>query len=333
MTALSIAHTGLDHRSARHASVNVMRIAHLSDPHLLDLTGVSGSRLLLNKRLTGMVNIKLHRGVAHRLEIVEAMMDDIRTQRIDHVVITGDITNLALETEFDLALSVFKRMGLRPDQVSVVPGNHDLYTHGSQRSQRFARFFASNIGSDLPAADAGDHPSGPFPFVRFRGDAAIVGLSTAVARAPLFASGRVGHKQLDALARIMEHPDVARRTLVLLTHHPLINPPGLVGTYTHGLAEASQVRRILARRPSVVVLHGHLHDRAYRLFEHGGSTLHHLGATSASLMHRSLDRVAGYNVYDIGPDGLETVHARIYDAASHVFIDRDVRRRNADYAM
>ncbi|MEI8257334.1 MAG: metallophosphoesterase, partial [Deltaproteobacteria bacterium] len=252
-----------------------MRIAHVSDPHLLDLTGVRRSRLLLNKRLTGMVNIKLHRGGVHKREVVEAMMDDIRALRVDHVVITGDITNLALEPEFELAVAVFLRMGLHADQVSVVPGNHDVYTQGAQRSQRFAGFFAANITSDLTPADRGDHPSGPFPFVRLRGEVAIIGLSTAVARLPLFASGHAGDKQLESLARMLEHPEVARRTPVILTHHPLVNPQGFVGTFTHGLAEAARIRKILQPLRHSIVLHGHLHDRGHRVLESGGSTLHH----------------------------------------------------------
>jgi 3',5'-cyclic AMP phosphodiesterase CpdA len=308
-----------------------MRIAHLSDPHILDLTGVDRSRLLLNKRFTGWVNIKLHRGSVHKRQVVEAMMDDIRAQNVDHVVITGDITNLALEPEFERAKSVFDRIGFHPDQVSVIPGNHDVYTRGSERSRRFAQFFSKNISSDLPVSDD-DHPSGPFPFVRLRGDVAIIGLSTAVARLPLLASGQAGKKQLEALVAILEHPEVAKRTPVLLMHHPLVNPPGYVATWTHGLVEATRIRKILHKHHHTVVLHGHLHDRAHRVLSQGGSTLHHLGATSASLLHRSPDRVAGYNVYEIGGGGLESVHARIYDASNRSFVERNVPRKHAAFA-
>ncbi len=308
-----------------------MRIAHLSDPHILDLTGIDNARLLLNKRFTGWVNIKLHRGSVHKRQVVESMMDDIRAQKIDHVVITGDITNLALEPEFELAREVFARLGLAPEHVSIIPGNHDVYTRGSERSRRFAQYFGANISSDLPVSDSA-HPSGPFPFVRLRGDAAIIGLSTAVARLPLFASGRAGKQQLDALTAILQHPEVVKRTPVLLMHHPLVNPPGYVATWTHGLTEASAIRTIMHRNRNAIVLHGHLHDRAYRVLSRDGSTLHHFGATSASLLHRSPDRVAGYNVYDVSANGLETVHARIYDAQNRSFVERQIPRKHAAFA-
>ena len=310
-----------------------MRIAHLSDPHILSFAGVENARLLLNKRATGWVNIKLHRGSVHRRQIVEAMMDDIRNGHIDHVVITGDITNLSLEPEFELALQVIARLGFSPDQVSVIPGNHDVYTRGSERDQRFSQYFAKHITSDLAVNDAGNHRSGPFPFVRLRGDAAIIGMSSAVARMPLMASGHAGEKQITALQEALEHPEVRKRTPVVLIHHPLINPRSYVARVTHGLEEAPRIRAILDRRRESLVLHGHLHERAMRVVKtSGGGKTHHMGATSASLVHRSHDRMSSYNVYEIGPDGLESVTARVWDDATKVFVDGTVRERDASIA-
>ena len=54
-----------------------MRIVHLSDPHLLDLDGVSPWRFA-NKRLTGWVNLRLKRGHAHRPRLVDAIIDDVK---------------------------------------------------------------------------------------------------------------------------------------------------------------------------------------------------------------------------------------------------------------
>ena len=68
------------------------------------------------------------------------------------MVITGDVSNLALEKEFDLVRTFLADdLGLPAERVSLVPGNHDTYTGGSHRSQRFARAFAPHLRSDLPA--------------------------------------------------------------------------------------------------------------------------------------------------------------------------------------
>ena len=87
-----------------------MRVVHLSDPHLLDLHGVRWTTLLKDKRVTGLVNLVAKRRRAHRASIARDLARS--AGRIaDHAVITGDLTNLALEPEIDKAAAraVFER--------------------------------------------------------------------------------------------------------------------------------------------------------------------------------------------------------------------------------
>ena len=76
-----------------------MRIAHFSDLHVLSLAGVGWHRFL-GKRFTGWANLKLKRSHAHRSSYVRSVAAEIRRVKVDHVVITGDLTNLSLEPEF-----------------------------------------------------------------------------------------------------------------------------------------------------------------------------------------------------------------------------------------
>ncbi len=305
--------------------MSTIRIAHLSDPHILDLTGVRTSQLVLNKRITGWANLKLKRGSHHKPWVVEAMMDDLAARRVDHVVVTGDLTNLALEPEFERARAVLERMGYGPDEVSVVPGNHDLYTHGALRAQRFAKCFARYITSDLDVGGA-RHPSGPFPFVRLRGPAAIIGLSTAVPRPPIVASGWAGPSQLEALARLLEHPEVRARTPVILTHHPITNPRSALASALRGWPEADALRRVLGAVRESLALHGHLHHRVHEVIEaEGGGRIHRLGATSASLLHQHPDAMSGYNVYELSSgEGLSRASARVWSPSTRGFEDAEV---------
>jgi len=165
-----------------------MRIAHFSDLHLLSLIGVGPLRFL-GKRLSGYANLRLKRSHVHRSEYVRAIAKEIKSRGIDHVVVTGDLTNLALEPEFELAREVLRDdLGLDASRVSVVPGNHDLYTGGSQRELRFSEYCADYIASDLPLL-AVSVPAGRFPFVKLRGPVAVIGLSSAVTRPPFVAAG------------------------------------------------------------------------------------------------------------------------------------------------
>jgi 3',5'-cyclic AMP phosphodiesterase CpdA len=284
-----------------------MRIAHLSDLHLLSLEGAVPFRLL-NKRITGYLNLRFRRHAVHKPHPVRAAAAEIRRLDIDHVVITGDVSNLALEEEFALVRRFLDQdLGLPPERVSIVPGNHDAYTRGSHRSERFAAFFAPYLRSDIDL-------EARFPFVHLRGPAAIVGLSTAWPRPPLVASGHLGAEQLRALERILAHPEVQRRTLVLLQHHPWHNPSSWAKSLLEGLADAAAEARLLRGLRRGLLLHGHLHRRVHQRLTTDRGHIDAVGATSASLLHESDERMAGFNIYEIDDDG------GIQGIASHRFV-------------
>jgi 3',5'-cyclic AMP phosphodiesterase CpdA len=272
-----------------------MRIAHLSDLHILDLAGVSPTRFF-NKRLTGYANLRLRRGHHHRAAYVEALCQAIRGLSVDHVVITGDLTNLALESEFRAVRALLdQQLGLSPDQVSIIPGNHDVYTQGAARAQRFESFFAPNVTSDLKLGS-----SAAFPFVRLRGELAILGLSSAVVRPPFMAAGLVPKSQRDAITRALERPEIQKRARIFLLHHPLHPPPKKLKAWRDGLHEAQALIDVLGEG---IVLHGHLHRRIARNHAAPQGSLRSFGATSASLDHEDADRMAGVNLYDFNAAG------------------------------
>jgi len=296
-----------------------MRIAHFSDLHLLSLEGVGPFRFF-NKRATGYANLRLKRGSIHRSEYVRVIAREITRQRADHVVISGDLTNLALEPEFELARRVIEEdLGLGPKDVSIVPGNHDLYTRGAEASQRFASYFAAYLVSDLPDL-AVDMRVGRFPVVKLRGPAAIIGMSSAVPRLPFVAAGILGQKQLQALAKILAHDEVRTRTPVVALHHPAHNPRSRVKTMLEGLHDAALLWTTMQHLPAGMILHGHLHTRVQRVTSTPGGQIHHVGATSASLHHASADRMAGFNVYEIDDAGLvRGIEAHVLEANATSF--------------
>lgn len=304
-----------------------MRIAHLSDLHVLGDEPVSPLRYF-NKRITGYVNLRFRRHAVHKREVVRQLARELASHDVDHVVITGDFSNLALEGEMAAAVRLLEQdLGMTADQISVVPGNHDLYTGGSARSRRFARTFAPFIGSDLPDV-AVDHPSGPFPYVRLRGAVALIGLSTALPRPPMMASGSVGRAQRRALEAILAHEEVAKRLPVVLMHHPPHNPVSKLRTFTNGLYDAAELREVLSRARNCLVLHGHLHERTHVTWASDRSELHSVGATSASLLHDHDDRMAGFNLYDLGPTGLHAPPRAIVHVPDGPFVERAIPRRD-----
>jgi 3',5'-cyclic AMP phosphodiesterase CpdA len=307
-----------------------MRIAHFSDLHLLSLAGIP-SRRFWNKRLTGWVNLRLKRGSIHRTAYVRAVAREVMRVEPDHVVVTGDLTNLALEPEFELARELLERdLGLDPSRVTVVPGNHDVYTRGAFESRRFERYFAPWLAGDLPDVphdfsgslprQAADGRVGPFPVVKLRGPVAIVALSSAVPRLPLVAAGEIGRGQLAALGRILVHPEVARRTVVVALHHPALHRMSAVKAHLEGLRDAPALLALLRSVARGLVLHGHLHRRIQRTLPNDAGGVLQVGATSASLHHDAPDRMAGFNVYEIGEaGGPARVLAHVYSPSTGDF--------------
>lgn len=301
-----------------------MRIAHFSDLHVLALDGVPGHRFL-NKRFTGWVNLKVKRSHKHRSTHVRAVTREVTRAKVDHAIITGDLTNLALEGEFEAVKALLEEeLGLSADAISVVPGNHDLYTRGAMRSRRFSSFFEPFVQSDLPEL-AADIALGRFPYVKLRGPLAIIGLSSAVPRPPLMASGELGKAQLEALGRILAHDEVKRRTPLIALHHPAHNPPSQVKAIVEGLWDASGLLDTLAVVKDGLVLHGHLHVRQQRpLITRAGKVMV-VGATSASLHHEDPHRMAGFNLYEFdGGGALTSVEAHVYDPETGTFRAADI---------
>src|SRR5688500_2337705 len=100
-------------------------LAHLSDPHLAPLPT---PRLLdlAGKRVLGYLNWTRNRHKFHKRHVLDALVSDIQAQAPDHIAVTGDLVNLALEAEFAPAQQWLESVGA-PDRVTVIPGNHDAY--------------------------------------------------------------------------------------------------------------------------------------------------------------------------------------------------------------
>ena len=285
----------------------MLRIAHLSDLHVLSPVGFEWRQMLLNKRLTGYANVVWRRGRVHRREYLLAVLAALT--EVDHVVVTGDITNLALESEFDEARRLLDKIA-RTVEVTVIPGNHDIYLARVHRERRFPRHFGQFLESDLPDL-ALDLPAGRYPCVKLRGPAAIIALSSAVPRPPFVAAGYLGSAQIEALARVLRHPAVTSRTPVILVHHPPVDTRCRLARLRDGLVDGASFRTALAPLARGLVLFGHLHVRVRCVLRTPSGALDVIGASGAALDHSDGSIRAGFNLYSIDHGGLATIEGHV----------------------
>jgi 3',5'-cyclic AMP phosphodiesterase CpdA len=299
-----------------------MRIAHVSDLHVLTRTAAHWRRIVFNKRLTGYANLLLRRGRVHRRAYLLSVLAAAAAQS-DHLVVTGDITNLSLEHEYEEARVMLAEVAKRTE-VTVVPGNHDIYLPSVRDRRRFAHHFSAFMASDLPEL-ARDLPAGLFPIVKLRGAVAVIGVSSAVPRPPFIAAGYIAHPQIEALERVLADPAVRERTPILLIHHPPVDPRPRIVQLRDGLADRAALRTVLAQLRYGVVLFGHLHVRLrYKLCTPTG-TLDVIGASGAALDHPDKSVRAGFNVYVIDDSGrLLSVEAFVLDPGGGGFERRSI---------
>jgi 3',5'-cyclic AMP phosphodiesterase CpdA len=300
-----------------------LRIAHVSDLHVLSRTGAQWRRIVFNKRVTGYANLVLRRARVHRRDYLLAVLS-AAAEKADHLVVTGDITNLSLEHEYEEARALLDAAA-RNVEVTVVPGNHDIYLPATHRHRRFPHHFERFLESDLPEL-AQDLPAGRFPCVKLRGSVAIIALSTAVPRPPFVSAGYAGHAQLEALARVLAHPEVRRRTPIVLIHHPPMDSRFRVFQLRDGLVDSPALRRVLSPLARGLVLYGHTHFRLRRTLATPTGRLDVIGASGAALDHPHAAVRAGFNLYEIDAGGeLVCAEAHVLDAAGERLVPAPIR--------
>jgi 3',5'-cyclic AMP phosphodiesterase CpdA len=264
-------------------------IAHLSDPHLGPLP-IPKLNEWTTKRVMGFVNWKRGRERLNDMAVLGHLVADLRAQGPDHVAMTGDAINIGLPAEFGPASAWMRTLG-PPDDVSFTPGNHDAYVRAALPLLMSA--FAPWIRSDDDA-----HGARPFPFLRIRGEVALIGLCSGVPTGPLMATGRLGEAQLERLALLLADLKGDRLARVIMIHHP---PLTSSASSMRSLTDAREFERIVGVHGAELVLHGHNHKRLVRFLTSASSQningrIPVVGVQSASSTSPDLKLRAAYHL-------------------------------------
>lgn len=291
-----------------------MRIGHISDIHWLDLSRVK-TKDFLNKRLSGGLNLLSGRAKTHKQETTLAALKCLSEIPCDHVIVSGDLTNLALPAEFasvKLALNNY----FSDQDLSIVPGNHDYYTLESARAHRFEEFIYHTSPGDL---DLGFGRT--WPFVRLKNDLAFIGLNSAQPRPWFVAAGRIGRAQCRALDAALGHPEVCDRLKIIILHHHLFRSNPKPGEALRSLEDRDVFLEICRKHKVELVCHGHNHLDA--LTQYGETLIAEAGSVSASLC-RSQRSTGKFFVYETQGKTITKIEQYIYDCDAQVFKLNDI---------
>lgn len=264
-------------------------LAHLSDPHL-PLPGGVPLRAILNKRLLSLLSWHLKRNRRHLPETLAQVIADVQDHSPDMIMVTGDLTNLGLDSEYHKARVWLEGLG-DTSHVMVIPGNHDAlvsgaWERGAEQWRPYWQGDTTPTSTDVLRA---------FPTLRRHGPFALIGVSSAVASPLGFAVGEVGKAQLDRISVLLRESKKAGLFRVLLIHHPPL--AGTVSQRKH-LRDHAALRVLLETEGVELVLHGHSHRSHQQMLPTRDGPAPVIGVPSASSMHHE---PAAYHLYCVEP--------------------------------
>ena len=305
---------------------HLMRLAHCSDLHLLSHDGARWLDLA-NKRWIGAMNLLSNRSRHYHVDAFDDMVSDLNTIGVDHVLCTGDVTNLALRQEFAFARARFDKLAHGPFGVTVIPGNHDAYVAEGVPlfAEMFAPFTVCDPGwewtEDDAVRDGGEPDDLRWPIVRLRGELALIGTSTSRPTPWFTAYGRLGSGQLARLTHVLSDPRLADKIRVVAIHHP---PAGRrARSRIRGLRDHAAFAEVIARTGAHLIVHGHEHRDMSETLPGPAGPVPVRGIASGTYFQPkgSSARFARYRIYELEAGNVGGGHVRIWDRQRRCFAD------------
>lgn len=271
-------------------------IAHLTDIHLPELPRPALSELSA-KRFFGLMNWHWSRKFIHRMKTLDAITADLSLQEFHHLIISGDLTNLALRSEYEAGMQWLKQFK-GADEVSFVPGNHDyygknlaLYPDGTRGGE-----LLPYMTSDFKGAELGGGNGPDLPFVRVVDNVALICLNSGIPT-PLFkAYGAVSEASLAAFKRCLTLTKEAGLYRCVILHHP---PLAGITSQSRGLNNDLAFQELLRKCGAELVLNGHNHKQRHDRLETKSGICHVIGTPSASVAKAGHYELARYNLFHI----------------------------------
>ena len=300
IAALPVARRQGRQQPAATSEPAIVRLGHISDLHLADR-----GRYPRN----GFTAKDCER---HSPKLAKGLLDALQEVGIDHLVVTGDLTLSAEPREFERAAQLLEPWAAA-GKLTVVPGNHDVWTEDSVDTGRFLRA----VGPDGRGMR---RPVPTYPHVVPLGaEVVLVALDSArYGEDPYATAGRLGPEQLRSTRELCREHQKQGKATVLAFHHHLLLPPERVPSDAQvarmPLGDADQVIRLVAELPVAALLHGHRHC-AFRVDLPGvAGPVPILCAGSVSRVTDEPVRRARAYVYELDAGGVRGVEALVSGA-------------------
>ena len=220
-------------------------IIHISDLHFH--TYPQNFRDWKSKRILGAANLLFRRKRQFPFQRAKKLVEQIQKMNWDHLVISGDLTQLALEKGFSRARKTLEPLLTDPERVTVVPGNHDRYVSQVAGVDLFSKYFGEFFGKK------------EIHVRELNSDWVIIGWDSAHPNDWLSAAGTVRRSTLTSTEDLLQsYP--AKTKFIIVNHYPLSFPEGWKSDNLHELCNLVPVKNWILRHSQIrLYLHGHIH--------------------------------------------------------------------------
>jgi 3',5'-cyclic AMP phosphodiesterase CpdA len=259
------------------------RIAHLSDAHVLD-PRPSRTRSGWSMRVR-FLSFGRPLDAAGRVRKLQRSLQTAQRVGANHVVLSGDLTEIGTPGEFETLAEVLHDSGIPADRISLIPGNHDLYS--SADAWRWA--LAGPLAAF--ASTSADRPGKMLDV----GGATLMPIDATFHQPVTRSAGVVAPEVLECIERRAADPTFAGRPLVLVQHHPPFVRKTKAWHWVDGLMGARRMMHLMETFRHLFVLHGHLHavvDRAL------GCGVQRIFGVTAVVDDHEASRIRVYDVRD-----------------------------------
>jgi 3',5'-cyclic AMP phosphodiesterase CpdA len=240
-------------------------------------------------------------------DMISDSIANLNKKNIDHLIISGDLTDTGLEGEIEKLNDMLTENGFSSaERLTVIPGNHDLFTffyryfhrpsefksnikHLAKTLYRVYRYNWQDYQNDLQrfatayhyAFDdikrLGDTPL-PFPFLKEVGElVTLIGLDSnrllpTVRNNPVCAKGYI---DLQRTEKLLQQAGGNDRIKIAVLHHQLLPETRLIEqlgkrfSFAMRLDNCDAFVDLLRRYDVRMVLHGHYHAKQQYLLDRG----------------------------------------------------------------
>jgi len=230
-------------------------LIHISDIHLadesLDLPYLWKTQGLFTKRHLGWLNYKLRRKNPNKNQITTRVIDYLHSTPWDYLVISGDLTNLALEREFQNVSQLLKPL-IKKGKTIISPGNHDRYVPIGLNGDLLAKYFPDCF----PFEDKSQTDK-TAAFLEINKQTVLINLNLSVPRSMISSRGKI-LTDLEKCHEVLNHiyPDHLK---IVVGHYPAFLPSNQHENYRHSLANKQKLEQFLIDSKIDIYLHGHIH--------------------------------------------------------------------------